>query len=154
MFIRKARIDEARFLSDLSFRSKAYWGYSDDFMEACRNDLTLTPEYIASSLVFVLEDGGAIRGFMGLEREPDGGCLLKDLFIEPDVIGKGYGRALWNHMLKVAQDLQVRNVTLHSEPYAENFYLLMGAKRIGEIESTVFPGRKLPLLEVEISHQS
>ncbi|MDG0874242.1 hypothetical protein L5D93_18090 [Paenibacillus thiaminolyticus] len=33
---------------------------------------------------------------------------------------------------------------------AENFYLRMGARRIGDIESTVFPGRKLKLLEIEI----
>jgi len=148
--IRNAYLHEASYLSDLSVRSKAYWGYSDDFMEACREDLTVSPEYIASSLVFVLEEGDAIKGFMGLEQEGDC-CLLKDLFIEPEAIGKGYGRVLWGYLIKAAKDLGVRKVTIHSEPYAENFYLLMGAKRIGEIESTVFQGRKLPLLEVEMS---
>ena len=143
MKIRKANIHEAGYLSDLAFRSKAYWGYSDEFMEACRDDLTVTPEYIASSLVFVLEEGDMIKGFMGMELENDR-CLLKDLFIEPEAIGKGYGRALWRHMIEVAKDLGVRTVTIHSDPNAEKFYLLMGAKRIGEIESTVFRGRKLP----------
>lgn len=65
MNIRKAKIDEAGYLSDLSFRSKAYWGYSDDFMEACREVLTVSPDDISSSLVFVIEDGGTIKGFIG-----------------------------------------------------------------------------------------
>lgn len=151
MNIRKAEAHEASYLSDLSFRSKAYWGYSDEFMEACRDDLTVSPEYIASSLVYVLEDRETIKGFLGLEREGDS-CLLKDLFIEPEAIGKGYGRALWRYMLVVAKDLGVHKITIHSEPHAENFYLLMGAKRVGEIESTVFQGRTLPLLEIDIGN--
>lgn len=153
MNIRKASIHEAAYLSDLAFRSKAYWGYSDEFMEACRDDLTVSPEYIASSLVFVLEDDNMIKGFMGLELENDR-CLLKDLFIEPSAIGKGYGKALWRHMMEVVKELGIRRVTIHSDPNAEIFYLKMGATRIGEIESTVFRGRKLPLLEVDISKNS
>ncbi|GIO08139.1 hypothetical protein J31TS6_41670 [Brevibacillus reuszeri] len=35
-------------------------------------------------------------------------------------------------------------------PYAEEFYLARGAVRIGEIESTVIPDRKLPLLRFEL----
>lgn len=92
--IRKANMDEASYLSGLAFRSKAHWGYSDDFMEACRDDLTISPEQIASSLIYVLEDENSIKGFIGLEID-NGGCFLTDLFIEPKAIGKGYGRALW-----------------------------------------------------------
>ncbi|MBE9916495.1 GNAT family N-acetyltransferase [Paenibacillus donghaensis] len=149
MNIRKAKIDEACYLSDLSFRSKAYWGYSDDFMEACREVLTVSPDDISSSLVFVIEDGGTIKGFIGLELENDF-CLVSNLFIDPDGIGKGYGRALWQHMLEVVKGLNVRTVQIHSDPHAEKFYLAMGAKRIGEVESNVFEGRKLPLMEVEL----
>ncbi|MDR0270417.1 GNAT family N-acetyltransferase [Paenibacillus sp.] len=148
MNIRKAKIDEAGYLSDLSLRSKAHWGYSDDFLEACREDLTVSPEYISSSLVFVIEDGGTIKGFLGLERKNDT-CLLNNLFIDPEGIGKGYGKALWQHMLKVVKGLNVRSVQIHSDPHAENFYLAMGAKWIGEVESTIFEGRKLPLMEFE-----
>lgn len=78
--------------------------------------------------------------------------MLKDLFIEPKEIGKGYGKALWQYMIEVAKDLGIRTVHFHSDPHAENFYIMMGAKRIGEIESTVFEGRKLPLLEAEINN--
>ena len=34
--IRNAVVSEAKLLSDLAMRSKAYWGYSKEFMEKCR----------------------------------------------------------------------------------------------------------------------
>ncbi|MEE8490728.1 MAG: hypothetical protein V3S60_03740 [Acidimicrobiia bacterium] len=34
--IRPARRDELDLLSDLALRSKGFWGYDDDFLEACR----------------------------------------------------------------------------------------------------------------------
>jgi len=33
-------------LSNLAFRSKAHWGYSDEFMAACRDELTYSSEKI------------------------------------------------------------------------------------------------------------
>ena len=130
MQIRKAYVNEAAALSELCFRSKAYWGYSDEFVETCRDDLTVTADYISTGLVYVLEEDNDLRGFMGLEQEEQtGSWLLKDLFVDPDSIGKGYGKLLWGHMLGLAR----------------------GARRIGEVVSSVFPGRKLPLLEVRIA---
>ncbi len=135
MNIRRGKGQEASELSDLAYRSKAYWGYSDEFMEACRDDLTLSPAYIETQEVYVLEDEGSIKGFMSLEKDVgQEQWLLGFLFLEPESVGKG--------------DIPV--ITIHSDPYAEPFYLSRGAKRVGEIPSTVIPDRKLPLLEVEI----
>jgi len=147
--IRKATIHEADLVSDLCFRSKAHWGYSEEFMEACRDDLTITANYIEASLVYVIEEDDGIKGFMGLERREDH-ILLGYLFIDPNAIGKGYGKAMWAHMTQVVKSLNMRTVLIHSDPYAEEFYLARGAVRIGEIESTVIPDRKLPLLRFEL----
>ncbi|MGG4444184.1 GNAT family N-acetyltransferase [Brevibacillus fortis] len=138
-------------MSELAYRSKAYWGYSDEFMEACREDLTLSPAHIENHEVYVLEAEGSIKGFMSLEKDSEQEkWLLGFLFMEPEAVGKGYGKALWHHMVEMAQELDIPVITIHSDPYAEPFYLSRGAKRVGEIASTVIPGRKLPLLEVEI----
>jgi len=48
IIIRDAVPDEAVLLSDLAMRSKAYWGYSIEFMEACRQELTVLPSDIKS----------------------------------------------------------------------------------------------------------
>lgn len=157
MTIRRATAHDAMQLSELSFRSKAYWGYDPQFMEACREDLTLRPEHIRSSAVYLLEtDGGEIAGFYSL-RPPGSGASsdavaeLDSLFIAPEYIGRGYAKRLWSHMLATADELRLPRIRIHSDPHAEAFYAKMGAVRIGEIESTVFPDRKLPLMELVLT---
>jgi hypothetical protein len=56
------RADEAGALSDLSLRSKAHWGYGAAFLEACRDELTLTPEQAARTRV-VRDSAGTVMGF-------------------------------------------------------------------------------------------
>ena len=65
--IRRALPREAEFLTDLAMRSKAHWGYPDSFIEECRAELTLTPEWIASHPVFVMDETGTVTGFYSLE---------------------------------------------------------------------------------------
>ena len=40
-----AEPENAVALSDLSYRSKAQWGYSDEFMLACKNELKKNAVY-------------------------------------------------------------------------------------------------------------
>ena len=43
--------DEAAALSGLALRSKGYWGYDAAFLDACRAELTLTPDQAAAARV-------------------------------------------------------------------------------------------------------
>ena len=45
--IRPPTVDELSGLSDLCFRSKAVWGYDEEFMEACRGELSFEPRDLA-----------------------------------------------------------------------------------------------------------
>jgi GNAT superfamily N-acetyltransferase len=145
--IRPARPDEAQLLSDLALRSKAYWPYPPAFIEACRADLTVTPVTIIHNPVFVSENtAGHVAGFYVLAPKTDGVADLAYLFVAPEAIGGGHGRALFEHAVRTARALGYRELHVDSDPYAEPFYLRMGAERIGEAESTVIPGRMLPLL--------
>lgn len=127
-------------------RSKGHWGYAAAFLEACRADLTLTPEDIAASTVFVHDRGGALHGFYRLLPGEDGAAVLDDLFVDPAAIGHGVGRRLWQHAVETAEALHSTELLIQSDPHAEGFYLSMGAERIGQSASTVSPGRMLPLL--------
>ena len=144
--IRPARADEAGLLSDLALRSKAHWGYDADFLEACRGELTISEDYIRGAPVFVLEEDGRVVGFYGL-REQGTELELLYLFVEPTAIGGGHGKRLWEHAVETAARLGFQTLTIESDPYAEAFYLAMGARRVGEVSSTLRPGRTLPLLE-------
>src|SRR5215216_2487443 len=67
--IRPAQADEAAQLTTLALQSKAYWGYDQAFMLACRAELTVTPQRIAAQPTYVLEEGGHIQGFYMLDRD-------------------------------------------------------------------------------------
>lgn len=144
--IRPAHADEASQLSNLALRSKAYWDYSPGFVEAHRDDLTITPEYIETYPVYVLEDDGQIIGFYGLHDLDDGAVDLEYLFVDPEAIGGGYGRKLWQHAIQTARNHGYRYMFIDSDPYAETFYEAMGAQRIGQSESPVQPGIMQPLM--------
>jgi GNAT superfamily N-acetyltransferase len=144
--IRRAKPEEAGTISNLALRSKGHWGYDPAFLEACRDDLTISPKEIATSPVFVLEGEQGIEGFYTLDVRDDGVAVLDDLFVAPEAIGAGVGRRLWRHAVALAAALGCTEMELTSDPHAEGFYRAMGARRVGERESTVTPGRTLPLL--------
>ena len=63
MKIRKALLSEANELSELALHSKATWDYSEEFILACKEDLTITEEYIKNNFVYVLENDNTKIGF-------------------------------------------------------------------------------------------
>ena len=56
--IRPPTKDELSGLSDLCFRSKAVWGYDDEFMEACRGVLSFKPSDLKLTRIGVAEWDG------------------------------------------------------------------------------------------------
>lgn len=149
--IRPARPDEASELSALALRSKAYWGYDRAFLERCRDELTLRPDQVATLRTAVAELAGRVVGFVTIEGDPPAG-EIGSLFVEPDVIGSGAGRALWDHAVGVARAAGFARLLIAADPGAEGFYLRMGALRRGEVPSGSVPGRVLPRLEYDLSH--
>jgi GNAT superfamily N-acetyltransferase/surface polysaccharide O-acyltransferase-like enzyme len=147
--LRAGRGDEAQLLSDLALRSKGHWG-DQAFLDACRAELTLTPEEVHSQRVTVAERDGQIVGFYALAGDPPEGTLA-DLFVASDHIGTGVGRMLWRHAVLVADRLGFERLTLEPDPGAERFYLAMGAHRVGSVPSGSIPGRFLPLLEFHLA---
>jgi len=143
--IRPARAEEAAPLTDLSLRSKAVWGYDAAFLARCRAAMTVKVEAILTRPHYVAEIDGAVVGFYGFEPEDDG-IGLDYLFVAPEAIGGGVGRALWAHAVETARALGHENLIVVSDPNAEGFYRRMGARPIGARPSDLEPGRLLPLL--------
>jgi GNAT superfamily N-acetyltransferase len=144
--LRAARPDEAALLSALALRSKAYWGYDAAFLERCRAELTLAASDVIARRTAVAERGGAVVGFVTLEGVPPRG-ELGALFVEPDDIGSGAGRALWAHVCAAARAEGFAHLIIDADPGAVGFYRTMGARQIGEHPSGSVPGRLLPRFE-------
>jgi len=150
MRIRAAHPDEAGFLSDLAVRGKEYWGYDADFLRDCRPQLAVWPDEVESRRVTVAEVDGVVVGFYSLEGGPPAG-VLGLMFVEPGRIRSGIGRRLWDHAVATARDAGLAEFTIDSEPFAEPFYLAMGAVWTGSIPSSLRPGRELPHLTFTVA---
>lgn len=154
--IRKAAESEAAELTDLAIRSKAHWGYSAEFMEACRAELSVSPEEISNSdtRYRVCELGERIVGFYALERISALQYELAALFVDPKYIGQGFGRLLMDHACALLQGLGADALLIQGDPNAERFYLAAGAERVGVRESESIPGRLLPEFRLTLRSES
>ena len=151
--VRAAIPAEADILSHLAMRSKAFWGYSQEFLDACEQELSVSPEDIEAETYHheVAENAGNIFGFYALKRLSGNKYELEALFVEPDYIGTGIGRALMTHALKRVRLEGGASVIIQSDPYAVRFYKAAGGVLIGERESESIPGRYLPLYEIKLT---
>jgi GNAT superfamily N-acetyltransferase len=141
---------EAGLLSDLALRSKGHWGYDQAFLDACREELTLTRADVRAKRAVVAERDGRVVGFYTLAGDPPV-ASLDHLFVEPAAIGTGVGRYLWHHAVAAAQSLGFTRIQIEADPDAEAFYLAMGARRRGTVPSGSIPGRELPLLDYDVA---
>ena len=150
--IREARPDEARLLSELALLSKAHWGYSQDFLESCRTELTIDPQRIGSdSYQYVAAvEGDVVIGFYALKRFSDDEYELEALFVAPGHICTGIGCALITHAKRMLSQRGAARLTIQGDPNASQFYVAAGGRQIGVRESSSIPGRHLPLFEIEI----
>lgn len=148
--IRKATLDELDELSALAVCSKAYWGYSAEFMAACREELSVTPRLLREGEVFVLGSHRERVGFYSLEWCDDDEAELGHLFVDPRYIGQGHGRRLLAHASERVRATARSRLVIQGDPHAERFYEAAGARRVGQRPSESIPGRMLPLFVLDV----
>jgi N-acetylglutamate synthase-like GNAT family acetyltransferase len=153
VIIRSARVDEARLLSDLALKSKAHWGYSAEFMERCRAELSYSEQQLRAEDMrfFVAESAQRVVGFYALEQLSATEIELAAMFVDPACIGSGFGRLLMEHAKSVAAALGAKQLTIQSDPYAERFYVAAGGVVTGTSESASIAGRYLPTLTIDLT---
>ena len=147
--IRAPTIDELSNLSDLCFGSKAVWGYDEEFMEACRGELSFEPRDLALTPIAVAEHNGKPIGVAQV-KVVDGEADLLKLFVEPSALRSGTGKALLVWVTDVAKKLGATRLTIDADPDAAPFYRRMGAYDVGEAPSGSVPGRMLPKLAMNL----
>ena len=150
--VRPAHTREAEALSALCFRSKAHWGYGEEFMARSRASLTISPEFIATGRVFVAEpEGCAPLGVASVAPLAEKGLYdLVHLFVEPSTMLKGVGRLLFEAAINKARADGARRLVIQSDPHAVGFYRRLGATDAGEAPSDSIPDRMLPMLHFEL----
>jgi GNAT superfamily N-acetyltransferase len=153
--LRPASVDQVETLSALAVRSKAHWGYDDAFIDACREELRVGAADIGPHrLTVAIDDTARILGFYGLVGTSDADAELSALFVEPEAIGTGVGRLLFDGAVRVAVAAGFRRFRIEADPFAAAFYESMGAVRTGSTPSASIAGRELPLYVMDLSGSS
>lgn len=148
--IRDAEVADLPSIAALALSSKGHWGYEPALLEAMREELHWDAGDLAQMCFRVGESASAIVGFSAVEPLGGGRGELEALFVSPEHIGRGVGRALMDDAKAQALRLGCRTLVIQSDPHAERFYLQAGARRVGERASASIPGRTLPLLQLEL----
>lgn len=93
--MRCATPDELRALDDLHRRSSFFWEEDRAMLERHPEVLGVDPQAIAQARVRVATGAaGELLGFSSTAPRADRASELEALFVEPDLIGRGIGRAL------------------------------------------------------------
>lgn len=149
MEIEKASVNDNEILTEITKKSKAYWGYSEEQILKWNDNLTISKDYIENNSVFKLVASNEIVGYYSYIVKEQKNVLLDNLFVLPEYIGKGFGKYLMSDFLNRMKNEKFEKITLDSEPNAEDFYLKMGFKKIGEFETSI-KNRFMPIMEMNL----
>lgn len=147
--IRRASPADATRLSEIAHDAKRYWGYPEHWIKHWQDELTISPDFIATNQVFVAEKDDQILGFYALKIRHEK-AELDHMWVAPEHIGSGVGKQLFIHAMQSAARGNVSEIEILSDPNAEGFYRKMGAHRIGETVSQIDgQPRSLPRLSID-----
>jgi len=149
MTIEKANVEDHEILTEITKKSKAYWGYSAEQILKWDNNLTVSKPYIEENAVFKLVVKNKILGYYSYIKEENDRVKLDNLFVLPEYIGKGFGKYLMNDFLQRMQNQKCKTIILDSEPNAEKFYQKLGFIKIGEFETSI-KNRFMPIMEMKL----
>jgi len=152
MQILRARPGDAATLTEIAFSSKRHWGYPERWIESWAHLLTIEPRLITEQETYTAYVDGTPVGFYSLSRGP-GRMSLAHLWVLPDAMRRGVGRALFVHAVERVGVAGCETLEIESDPNAAGFYEHMGARRVAttvtELEGR---SRELPVLLYEITH--
>lgn len=150
--IRRALPEEAGTLTQIAYAAKRHWRYPESWIEEWKADLTITSKFIAANEVFVAIVNDEIAGCCALVVT-DTLAEIEHMWIRPELMGGGVGRALFEHARDRAKELRLAVLELSADPNAEGFYERMGAMRVGDVAAGIGGAeqRVLPRMRIELS---
>ena len=150
MKVEKANITDAEKLTRLTLKSKSYWNYSEEQMDKWRPELTITSDYIVKNEVYKLIIDDQLIAYYAYFRVDKEKVKLDNMFINPEFIGRGYGKWLIDDFIKRVKRSGFTKIELDADPNAKEFYEKLGFLEVGKTRSSI-SNRFLPLMEKNIS---
>ncbi len=150
LLIRRATPDQSARLTEIAHAAKRHWGYPERYIVAWKDELTLTPEFIADQRVYTVSVCGEVVACCALVI--DGAqASIEHMWVLPAQIGTGIGRQLFEHVVAETRRAEVTELEIVSDPNAAGFYARIGAVKTGDYRSEL-EGREriLPIYTLRI----
>lgn len=149
--IRRGDPSEGERLRELTFASKAHWGYDAQRVRDWVDGLDFSPRSPRWQELYVAEVDGRVVAWAALVPQGET-CLLDDLWVEPAWLGRGIGKELFRFAAERAREHGARTMEWGAEPYAVGFYEKMGGRQIGDHVSAW--GRLTPYMSVDLEPEA
>ena len=150
MNIEKANSNDHEILTEITKKSKAFWGYSEEQMMQWNDALTITQEYIQTNFAYKQTKENQVIGYYSYFNSDAAIIKLDNLFVLPEYIGKGIRNQLMQDFLnRIKENHDIKKVTLDADPNVEKFYQKFGFKTIGQLETSI-KNRFLPIMELNL----
>lgn len=127
-----ARATSLEDLNRLIARSKAYWDWPNEYLSRAIPLHRITPSYLSSNRCFeVVTEHAELLGFLSLTEGNDR-VVIDNLWIEPEHIRRGIGRAAVHFAFELARASGWPHLWVLPDPPAEGFYRALGFSDTGE----------------------
>ena len=124
--VRAARAADEERLRELTFESKAYWGYDRDFVRRWAEGLSFESDRER----WVAEVDGEIVAWAALVPPSGGVAVLDDLWVDPAWMGRELGSRLFRLAADRARELGAERLEWGAEPNSVGFYEKLGGRKL------------------------
>jgi N-acetylglutamate synthase-like GNAT family acetyltransferase len=143
--VRPAKRADHERLRELTFESKAHWGYDHDLVRGWADGL----DFESPQERWVAEADGAIVAWAGLiPPSSEGIAVLDHLWVAPGAMGHGVGTRLFELAAARARKLGAERLEWGAEPNSVGFYEKVGGLKLRD-EVTEW-GRLAPWMGLEL----
>lgn len=145
-----AQPSHADALTEIAIAAKRHWNYPERWIQLWLPVLSVSAEYICTNESWIAAVQNKPIAWYSLKQDAEG-LWLDNLWVLPVCMGKGIGGKLFSHALERSCIRGASVLNIEADPNAENFYIRMGARRIGKRPSEVDgQPRLLPVLEMTL----
>ena len=124
--VRGARPGDFERVRELTFESKAHWGYDRELVRRWADGLS----FESASERWVAEVDGEIVAWAALTPPADGPGVLDHLWVDPPAMGRGLGSRLFRLAADRARELGAQRLEWGAEPNAVGFYEKLGGRKL------------------------
>lgn len=113
-------------LRELTFESKAHWGYDHDLVRRWADGL----EFPTGCDSWVAEESATIVAWAALTPPSEGVAVLDHLWVGPSAMGRGLGSRLFQLAADRARELGAKRLEWSAEVNAVGFYEKVGGGKL------------------------